>query len=79
MTHGHLLSDVDPLHLKEHYKDSPSLAKKFRFPDEELIKMLDPTTYGFTEADMEREFSLQNAQGSTILQRKPKWKLGELI
>lgn len=33
MTHGHLVADIDPLQLKEVYKDSPSLAKKFRFPD----------------------------------------------
>lgn len=26
MTHGHYISDIDPLNLKEHYKDSPSLA-----------------------------------------------------
>lgn len=26
MTHGHLVADIDPLQLKEHYKDSPSLA-----------------------------------------------------
>jgi len=34
MTHGHFVADTDPLRLKEHYKDSPSLSKKYRFPDE---------------------------------------------
>jgi len=57
-THGHLLSDIDPLKLKEVYKDSPSLSKKFRFPDQSLISMLDPASYGFTEADMDREFTV---------------------
>lgn len=58
MTHGHLVSDIDPLNLKDHYKDSPSLAKKFRFPDERLLALLDPSSYGFTEADMNREFHI---------------------
>ena len=33
MTHGHLVADIDPLNLKEVYKDVPSLAKKMHFPD----------------------------------------------
>ena len=48
MTHGHAAADIDPLRLKEVYKDSPSLAKKFRFPDEKLYALLDPAHYGFT-------------------------------
>ena len=58
MTHGHLLADIDPLKLKEHYKESPSLANKFRFPDQKLNDLLNPASYGFTEADMDREFSI---------------------
>lgn len=80
MTHGHYVADIDPLRLKEHYKDSPSLSKKFRFPDDKLLSLLDPAHYGFTEADMEREFSTMSmAGGSSIVHRKPKWKLKDLI
>ncbi len=79
MTHGHLVADIDPLQLKEHYKDSPSLAQKFRFPDEELLSLLDPHHYGFTEADMDKEVSVQMPYNSRIAQRKPKWVLRELI
>ena len=67
LTHGHLIADVDPLKLAEVYRDSPSLAKKFRFPDESLFKLLDPSSYGFTKADMEREFHYQNPYQGTIL------------
>ena len=49
MTHGHLVADVDPLRLREVYKDSPSLSKKFRFPDDKMLSILDPAAYGFTE------------------------------
>ena len=56
LTHGHLVANIDPLNLKEVYKDSPSLAKKFRFPDEALLRLLDPAAYGFTKEDMEREY-----------------------
>ena len=49
MTHGHYIANIDPLQLKDHYADSPSLAQKFRFPDQALLSMLDPAHYGFTE------------------------------
>lgn len=79
MTHGHLVADIDPLKLKEVYKDSPSLSKKFRFPDAKLLALLDPKTYGFSEADLDREFHIQMPFGSTIVQRKQKWVLRDLI
>ena len=67
MTHGHLVADIDPLNLKEVYKDSPSLAKKFRFPDETLLRLLNPTAYGFTLEDLEREFFYTNPYEGAIL------------
>ena len=67
MTHGHLVADVDPLKLKEVYKDSPSLAKKFRFPADEMKALLDPAHYGFTQQDMEREFHYTNPYHGAIL------------
>ena len=79
MTHGHYIADIDPLNLKENYKDSPSLAKKFRFPDDKLLALLDPATYGFTEADMDREFHVSMPFGSSIVKRKQKWVLRDLI
>ena len=56
--------------LLRSYKDSPSLAKKFRFPDAKLLALLDPSHYGFTEADMEREFAVSMPYNGTIAQRK---------
>ena len=79
MTHGHLCADIDPLKLAEHYKDSPSLAEKFRFPDQNLNDLLNPASYGFTEADMEREFYIHMPMQSTIVKRKPKWKLRDVL
>ena len=67
MTHGHFVADLDPLKLKEVYRDSPSVAKKYRFPDDKLLSLLDPMSYGFTEADLDREFSIQMPYGSTIV------------
>ena len=66
MTHGHLVADVDPLRLKHVYKDHPTLAKKFRFPDDKLLSLLDPTHYGFTAQDMEREFRFVNPYAGAI-------------
>ena len=67
MTHGHLVADVDPLRLAKVYKDGPSLAKKFRFPDEKLFAMLDPSNYGFTEQDLDRVFHYSNPYHGAIL------------
>ena len=41
--------------------------------------MLDPSHYGFTESDMERELSVSMPYNSSISQRKPRWKLRDLI
>ena len=67
MTHGHLVADIDPLNLKEVYKDSPSLAKKFRFPDDDLLRLLDPSAYGFTKEDLEREFYYKSPYEGAIV------------
>jgi len=40
---------------------------------------LDYRFYGFTEADMEREFHLEPTNPQGILSKKKNWKLGELI
>ena len=79
MTHGHYLADIDPLKLREHYSESPSVAKKFRFPDEKLRSLLDPATYGLTEADLEREFYIQMPFDSIIAKKKQKWVLRDLL
>ena len=79
MTHGHLVADIDPLKLAEHYKESPTLAEKFRFPDQKLNDLLSPATYGFTEADMDREFYINMPMQSTIAKKKPKWILRDII
>ena len=55
MTHGHLLADLDPLHLISTYRHMGQYAEKFRLPHDERIKgLLDYRTYGFTEEDLDR-------------------------
>ena len=76
---GHLVADIDPLRLKEVYKDSKTYAQKFRFPQAELLKLLDYKEYGFTEADLEREFFIEIGHKSSILAKKKVWKLKDVI
>ena len=59
MSYGHLIANLDPLELKKHYKDSPSMTKKFNFPTEEILKILDYKSYGFTEADLEKSYNFK--------------------
>lgn len=35
-TMGHLLADLDPLRLQDHYKDIKTYAKKMHFPSEKM-------------------------------------------
>jgi len=57
MTHGHMQADLDPLKLYETYsKDFPSYADKFKLPRTGLGHLLDYKQYGFSEADLEKEF-----------------------
>lgn len=67
MTHGHLVADIDPLNLREVYKDTPSLAKRYKLPGEDVAYLLKPEHYGFTAQDMEREFHYTNPYQGAIL------------
>jgi len=44
-----------------------------------LTKLLDFHHYGFTEADLEREFYLDVPELGGILRKKKNWKLKDLI
>ena len=78
-THGHLSADIDPLKLYENYKQFPSLAEKFKVPKSAMSNLLDYKTYGFTEADLDREFYIDAPELAGLLSRKKNWKLRELI
>ena len=57
MTHGHMKADLDPLKLYETYnKQFPNLADKFKLPRTGLGNLLDYKQYGFSEADLDKEF-----------------------
>lgn len=65
-THGHLLADIDPLNLAKTYGDNKDLADKYRFAPEHIVKLLDPSNYGFTQQDMDREFYLHSVEKGAI-------------
>lgn len=79
MTHGHMLASLDPLQLFETYKEMGTLSKKFMAPEEKTKLLLDYRSYGFTEADLEREFYVDAPELAGLLSRKKHWKLKELI
>lgn len=78
-THGHMLADIDPLELYQTYRQFPSYAEKFKIPRANLTNLLDYKSYGFTEADLDREFYVDAPELAGLLSRKKNWKLGELI
>lgn len=79
MTHGHMIADLDPLQLFKTYEQFPSFAHKFKIPDSQLTKLVDYRSYGFSEADLEREFYVDAPELAGLLRKKKNWKLKELI
>lgn len=79
MAYGHLLASLDPLELKKHYHDSPSMKFKFNFPTDHILSLLDYKKYGFTEADLEKTFKFKVPFGGSISQKTDVWKLKDLI
>lgn len=78
MTHGHYKADVDPLKLGEIYADD--VTSKFKKPGHEMLQLLDPAYYGFTEADMDRKFFVSLPQWGGILgTEKREWTLREIV
>ena len=78
-THGHLKADVDPLKLFESYKHFPTYAEKFKITQASSSNLLDYKAYGFTEADLDREFYVDAPELSGLMSRKKNWILRELI
>ena len=78
MTYGHTQADLDPLQLEKTYEKSVS-AKKYNTASSKLRKMIDYTTYGLTESDLEKTFYIDGSQLEGILSVKQEWKLRELI
>jgi len=79
MTHGHLIADLDPLKLQETYKEFAGFGEKYKVPQSNLTNLVDYKHYGFTEADLEREFYIDAPELAGLLSKKKNWKLKELI
>jgi 2-oxoglutarate dehydrogenase E1 component len=79
MAYGHLIANLDPLELKKHYGHIPSMCTKFNFPTEQILSVLDYRTYGFTEADLEKEFKFKQPYKGCVSDKQSTWKLKDLI
>ena len=74
-----MVADLDPLELKKNYLDRPSIWKNYNLQPDGLDDMLNYKKYGFTEADLERDFYVHSSAGGTIRDKKRIWKLKDLI
>lgn len=75
MTHGHMVADLDPLELYETYKMFDTFSEKFKIPQKSLKALIDYKSYGFTEADLNREFYIDAPELAGLLRKKKHWKL----
>jgi 2-oxoglutarate dehydrogenase complex dehydrogenase (E1) component-like enzyme len=71
-SHGHLNADIDPLRLRDHYAENKSLQDKYLIPsgDPNNQKLLDYRNYGFSEADLDRTFTIDLPHSGAILASK---------
>jgi len=75
---GHHLAKLDPLGLSEHYSQFSNLARIYK-KHTNIPRELDYRTYGFTEADLQREFFIDATELGGIMKLKKHWKLIDLI
>ena len=78
MTYGHLEADLDPLQIAKVYKDVSVAGKVFN-PGQRQKELIDPSFYGFTEADLDRTFYVDVNQMGGIISRQKTWVLRDLI
>lgn len=76
---GHLKADLDPLKLGETYPEFDNLKKSLKLEARENAKDIDYKSYGFTTADLEKEFYIDSPQSGGFLSMKKNWKLKDII
>jgi len=77
MTHGHLEAKLDPLDLDRVFAEM-DLGSKYAHPSKDLRRLIDYKFYGFTEADLDRQFYVDVPQLGGLLSQKKNWTLREL-
>lgn len=70
---GHEIANLDPLNLDAEYKQHGRIRRRAPPPE------LDYKYYGFTEADLNKEFNICLANPKGVVSKKDKWKLKDLI
>ena len=65
--------------LKDVLKSYGDLLRDFKHPKNDIRNALDYKRYGFTAADLEREFFIDSPEMGGFLAMKKTWKLKDLI
>jgi 2-oxoglutarate dehydrogenase complex dehydrogenase (E1) component-like enzyme len=73
-------AEVDPLNLREISQSHRDLLRdNYTGPTNSVLHALDYRTYGFTQADLEREFYIDASEMGGFMAMKKTWKLKDLI
>ena len=75
-SNGFIAADIDPLKLDENVEED--VAIKFRNPKLLQEDVLHTDYWGFTEADLDREFHIDGSRYGGILATKTNWTLREV-
>ena len=63
----------------ETFKEFETFSQKFKVPNEVQKSVLDYTTYGFVEADLDRSFYIDIPEWGGMLGMKKHWTLRDLL
>lgn len=76
---GHVKADLDPLKFTTHFPRVTGTLNSDREHPQPNHKGLDFKHYGFTEADLEKEFFIDAPGMGGFLSQKKNWKLKDLL
>mmetsp|Transcript_24212 Transcript_24212/g.37292 ORF Transcript_24212/g.37292 Transcript_24212/m.37292 type:complete len:249 (-) Transcript_24212:1969-2715(-) len=75
-THGHFLSDVDPLKLTETF--GAEFSKKYKHAAAQYSNLLDIEYYGFSHEDLDKTYHVDLPFMGGLLSKKQDWTLREI-
>ena len=79
MSSGHFKADLDPLNLKQAYKEYGAKVRTMTFDEDTHLEKMDYRSYGFSDAILDRKLHIDLEDWGGLLSTKKEWTLRELI
>ena len=79
MSSGHFKADLDPLNLKQAYKEYGAKVRTMTFDEDTHLEKMDYRSYAFSDAILDRKLHIDLEDWGGLLSTKKEWTLRELI